>query len=241
MKRLTCALALLACLPFAAAQAQNSSPAAANAATSAKRSDIYHVFIAKAAPGKAKEMENWLKEPDPKNPHAQTVVFRHEEGDAWDFVAIEHIGKTATVELGEPNTMTPQQRSLVEWHGDTFVGGPPWAEFAKELGLDADSTKSADSVYIVSDYRAVPGQRDELEKALNTAPNGDTASGTVLLAHVEGAPWNFLAITRYDSWDKLAESEKNSMADTKKGEGGWYELRKSCAQHHDTLTDRVSP
>jgi hypothetical protein len=241
MKALTSALALLACLPFAVVQAQNSSSTAANATTSAKGSDIYHVFIAKAAPGKAKEMENWLKEPDPKNPHAKVVVFRHEEGDAWDFVAIEHIGKTATVEVGEPNTMTPQQRSLVEWHGDTFVSGPPWADFAKEMGLDAGTTKSADSVYLVSDYRAVPGQRDELEKALKTPPQGDTASGTVLLAHVEGAPWNFLAVTRYDSWEKLAESEKNGMAQTKKGEGGWYELRVSCAEHHDTLTDRISP
>lgn len=241
MKTLTCALALLACLPFAAAQAQDPSPSTANSTTATTRTDIYHVFIAKAAPGKAKEMEAWLKEPDPKNPHAKSIVLRHEEGDSWDFVAIEYIGKSAKVEVGEPNTMTPQQRSLVEWHGDTFVSGPPWADFAKEMGLDAGAEKSADSVYLVSDYRAVPGQRDELEKALNNPQQGDTAAGSVLLAHVEGAPWNFLGITRYDSWDKLAESEKSSMAQTKKGEGGWYNLRQSCALHHDTLTDRVSP
>ncbi len=241
MKKLISALALLVCLPFAAAQAQNSSPASANANTTARGTDIYHVFIAKAAAGKAKEMESWLKQPDPKNPHVKNIVLRHQEGDSWDFVAIEYIGKTAKVEVGEPSTMTPAQRALVEWHGDTFVSGPPWAEFAKEMGLEANVEKSADSVYIVSDYRAVPGQRDELEKSLSSPGPGDTTSGNVLLGHVEGAPWNFLAIARYDSWEKLAEGEKNSMAATKKGEGGWYELRQSCAQHHDTLTDRVLP
>lgn len=240
MKLITCVLALLACLPIAAAQAQTSSPAAANATTAAKRTDIYHVFMAKAAPGKAKDMESWVKEPDPKNPNAKTIVFRHQEGDSWDYVTVEYLGKNAKVEVGQPNTMTPQQRSLVEWHGDTFVAGPPWEEFAKAMGLD-DASKSADAVYIVSDYRAVPGQRDELEKALSSPAQGDTASGTVLLAHVEGAPWNFLGITRYDSWDKLAESEKASIAQTKKGDGGWYGLRQSCAQHHDTLTDRILP
>ena len=241
MKALTCALALLVSMPLAALQAQQPSPAMATATTTAKRTDIYHVFIAKAAPGKAKELEAWLKEPDPKNPHAKGILLRHQEGDAWDYVAIEYIGKSAKVEVGQPNTMTPQQRLLMEWHTDTFAAGPSWAEFAKQMGLDSGAASSADSVYIVSDYRAVPGQRDELEKSLSNPGPGDTTSGSVLLAHVEGGPWNFLGIQHYDSWDKFAEGEKNSMAQTKKGEGGWYELRQSCAFHHDTLTDRIMP
>ena len=136
--------------------------------------------------------------------------------------------------------MTPQQRMLTEWHGDTFVAGPSWADFSKALGLD-DASKSSGSVYVVSDYRAAPGHRDELEKMLSESTPGDTASGNVLLAHLEGAPWNFLAIVRYDSWEKYAEGEKSSIAQTNQGQGGWFQLRDHCALHHDTITDRIVP
>ena len=76
---------------------------------------------------------------------------------------------------------------------------------------------------------------------LNAATPGDTASGSVLLSHLEGASWNFLAIVHYDSWDKYAEGEKTSVAQTNKGQGGWFELRNRCALHHDTITDRIVP
>ena len=81
-------------------------------------------------------------------------------------------------------------------HDDTFVNGPSWAEFAKEMGIDGDAAKTAGSVYVVSDYRAAPGHRDALEKMLGEPPNRatDTSSGNVLMAHLEGAPWNFLTI-----------------------------------------------
>ena len=236
-------LTLLGLVPATALLAQESSPGAKSDKTSAanpKRTDIYHVFIVKAAPGKAKELENWLKQPDPDHPNAKSIVVRHQDGDAWDYVAVEYVGAKATVETGG-TPMTPNQRSLTEWHADTFVAGPPWAEFAKAMGLDADASKTSGSVYTVSDYRAVPGHRDDLEKMLNDPSPGDTSSGTVLLAHVEGAPWNFLSIVRYDSWEKFAENEKNSIAQTSKGGGGWYELRNHCALHHDTLTDRILP
>ncbi|HEX5176862.1 MAG TPA: hypothetical protein VFV83_07535, partial [Chthoniobacteraceae bacterium] len=153
---------------------------------------------------------------------------------------IEHIGTKATVEIGG-TPMTPQQRTLTEWHNDTFVAGPSWSEFAKAMGLDGDTAKTAGSVYVVSDYRAAPGHRDELEKMLSDSTPGDTASGNVLFAHIEGASWNFLAVVRYDNWEKFAEGEKTSISQTNKGQGGWFELRAHCALHHDTLTDRIQP
>ena len=238
MKKLTRALALLAFMPLAALQAQQS-PAASKSAMAPKRTDIYHVFIVKANLGKAKELQDWLKQPDPDHPNAKGILLRHQDGDSWDYVAVEHIGTTATVDLKQ-SPMTAQQRMLTEWHGDTFVAGPSWADFSKALGLD-DASKSAGSVYVVSDYRAAPGHRDQLEKMLSEATPGDTASGNVLLAHVEGAPWNFLAIVHYDSWEKYAEGEKASIAQTNQGQGGWFELRSHCALHHDTLTDRILP
>ena len=238
MKTLTRTLALLAFLPLATLQAQTPSPAS-KAASTPKRTDVYHLFVVKAAPGKAKELEDWLKQPDPQRPDAKGIVLRHQDGDSWDFVAIEHMGSSATVDLKGPQ-MTPQQRLIGEWHADTFVAGPAWAEFAKSMGLD-DASKSAGSVYVVSDYRAVPGHRDELEKMLTDTTPGDTASGNVLLSHVEGASWNLFGIVRYESWEKFAEGEKNSIAQSNKGEGGWFELRQHCALHHDTITDRIVP
>lgn len=232
-------LTLIGLVPETVLQAQGTKPAAS---PSSGRTDVYHVFFAKAAPGKAKELAAFLKEPDPNAPDSKGIILRHQDGDEWDYVAIEYIGTKATVEsAGTP--MPPSKRSLMEWHNDTFVSGPPWAVFAKEMGLDGDAAKTAGAVYTVSDYRAVPGHRDELEKMLNATPSGgvDTSSGSLLLQHLEGAPWTFLSVTRYDSWEKFAENEKNSIAQTSKGEGGWFELRNHVASHHDTLTDRILP
>jgi len=243
MKQLTRALALtFAISAIASLQAQQPSPKPATASSPAKRTDIYHVFVVKAALGKAKELTDWLKEPDPQHPETKGILLRHQDGDSWDFVAIEHMGTKATVEINAP-PMTPQQRMLSEWHSDTFVAGPPWSEFAKQLGLDGDSSKTAGSVYVVSDYRAAPGHRDELEKMLSEPPNGatDTSSGNVLLAHLEGSSWNFLAIARYDSWEKFAENEKNSVAQMKNNDSGWFTLRAHASLHHDTITDRIMP
>ena len=238
MKALTRALALLAALPLALHAQQ--SPSGANSGTAPKRTDIYHVFVVKSPLGKAKELQDWLKQPDPEHPNAKGIVLRHQDGDTWDYIAIEHIGTTATVDLKSP-PMTPQQRLLIAWHADTFVGGPSWSDFSKALGLD-EASKSAGSVYTVSDYQAAPGHRDELEKMLTEPAPGDTAAGNVLLAHVEGAPWNFLAIVRYDSWEKYAAGEKATIAQSNKDQGGgWFELRQHCLVHHDTLTDRILP
>ena len=68
-------------------------------------------------------------------------------------VAIEHLGTKATVEI-PANPMSPAARALMAKHDDSFVSGPPWSEFAKEMGLDGDTAKTAGSVYAVSVYRA---------------------------------------------------------------------------------------
>ncbi len=110
MKLLTRALAVAllaaACDP---AGPKLASPAKTGAAP--KRTDVYHVFFVKAALGKAKELQDWLKEPDPKHPDPKGIVLRHQDGDSWDYVAIEHIGTKATVEMGG-TPMTPPQRAL---------------------------------------------------------------------------------------------------------------------------------
>ncbi|MEO7165935.1 MAG: hypothetical protein ABI787_10970 [Spartobacteria bacterium] len=238
---------LLGLISPSALQAQETSPAAkpdkmAPAAT-AKRAEVYHVFFVKAALGKAAELAEFLKKPDPNAPHPDHgILLRHQEGEEWDYVMIEHIGPKATVE-NPPTPMPPAEQALMDSHNDTFVNGPSWAEFSKAMGIGADASKSAGSVYVVSTYRAAPGHREALEKMLSEPPNGasDTSVGNVLMQHLEGGAWNFLSVARYESWEKFAENEKNSVAQTNKNEGGWFELRSHVSSHNDTVTDRIAP
>jgi hypothetical protein len=202
------------------------------------RTDVYHVHFTVAAPGKAAQLGQYLKT---SSPAGHSLVLRHQDGAEWDYVVIEHLGTKATVEAAG-NPPPASARDLSAWHGDTFVNGPAWADFVKAMGLGDDADKTTGSVYVVSTYRAIPGHRDPLEKMLGTAPgSGDKVAGMVLLQHLEGAPWNFLGITRYNSWQDFAASEVQSVAQTAKGSGGWYELREHTATHNDTLADRVAP
>jgi len=234
-------LALFGLAPISALQAQGTTPATST--SSPKRTDVYHVFFGYAVPGKAAELLEFLKTPDPNaSGPSHSIILRHQDGDAWDYCAIEHIGTKATVEI--PATPMPASaRNLMQRHDDTFVSGPPWAEFAKQMGIDNDTAKTTGSVYVVSIYRAAPGQFDALEKMLGEPPNSavDTSSGNVLMQHLEGGPWNFLAVARYDSWQKFATNESNSIAQTNKKQGGWFQLREHVSFHNDTLTDRVAP
>jgi heme-degrading monooxygenase HmoA len=129
-------------------------------------------------------------------------------------------------------------RDLNAWHSDTFVNGPAWPELSKAMGLD-DGAKSAGSVYVVSVFRAAPGHRDELEKSL--AQPGSGAAGNVQLQHLEGGPWHFLTLTRYNSWEDFAKGEKSDSANALKPNGSWLAVRNHSSYHNDTITDRIDP
>ena len=237
---------LLSTVPFVHAQSAATTAASEKTAAPAgagKRTDVYHIHFTKAALGKAAQLGDWLKTPDPKAPMpGHFVVLRHQDGDAWDYVAIEHLGTKATVEAA--GTAVPQdKRDLSDWHNDTFVNGPSWEEFTRAMGIDSDSkAKTSGSLYVVSVYRPAPGHRDGLEKMLSETPQPpDTSAGNVLMQHLEGGPWTFLTIARYNSWEDYATNEKNSVAQTNKKEGGWFRLRDHTNFHNDTLTDRIAP
>jgi hypothetical protein len=212
-------------------------------ATAAARTDVYHVHFAKASMGKAAQMAEFLKsggQGAPKTGHS--IVLRHEDGVDWDYAVIEHIGTTATVEAkGTP--MPAMVRDLYSWHTDTYASGPAWPDFMKAMGLGDMAGKTTDSVYSLSVYRAAPGHRDQLEKALaDLGPAGaDTTSGNVMLQHLEGGPWNYLLLSRYNSWQDFAKNETNSVEQTRKGKGGWFDIREHLSYHDDTLNDRVAP
>jgi hypothetical protein len=235
--RSTCKL-FAASLVFIFLSAVQNAPAQASA-----RTDVYHVHFAKAALGKGAEEGDYLKKQGPNAPMpGHYLVLRHQDGEDWDYAVIEHLGTKATVDAA--GTRAPAgARDLSSWHVDTFVSGPPWPEFARAMGIDEPSAaKTGGSVYVVSVYRAAPGHRDELEKALNQPlAAGDAPGGSVLMQHLEGGPWTYLAVVRYNSWQDYATSEKNSIADTLKSGGGWLEVRNHSTYHNDTLTDRIAP
>lgn len=243
------AITLLSLLPVKFVHGQGTrktSPVSKSAAPAgaSKRTDVYHVHFTKAALGKATQLGDWLKTPDPSNPMPDHfIVLRHQDGDAWDYVVITHLGPKATVEAAG-TTVPTDKRDLSEWHTDTFVNGPSWEEFTRAMGIDADSkSKTTGSAYSVSYYRPAPGHREQLEKMLGELPStpNDTTVGNVLMQHLEGAAWTFLAIARYDSWDDFAKGEKNSVADTSKKDSPWSRLRDHTDFHTDTLTDRIAP
>lgn len=228
MKRVAVFIASLFVLAIATSAQSN------QAATT---SDVYHVHFAKAALGQTKALENDLKKQDPKAPMpGHYLMLRHQDGDDWDYLVIEHLGKKFTI---DPADYTPPSAGVAAtgaWHADTFVVGPSWDVFAKEMGLGTDTAKTANSVYVVSTWRAAPGHRQELIKILTTIdPSSKVPTGNVVVAHIEGGPWNFLTFQRYNSWQDYAADE----AATQEGQT-WYDIRDHGVWHHDTITTRVA-
>jgi hypothetical protein len=200
-------------------------------------SDIYHVHFTKAAPGQAAALGKALLAPDTTSPMPDHfVVLRHQEGDDWDYVVIRHLGPKASVEAGP--APADASRELRAWHDDTFVSGPSWAEFSKAMG--SGGAASSRMVYIVGVQRAVPGHRDQLQKSLSApgAADAKIETGTVLMQHVEGGNWNFLTITRYNSWQDLG-TDRAASAGAPDAAGGWADIRAHSAYHRDTVADRI--
>jgi hypothetical protein len=233
--------------PLAFSQSPASSPSSSSSSTAASstngRTDLYHVHFANAAVGKAQELADELKKKDTTLPMPDhVIVLRHEDGDSWDYCVVTHYGTKMTIDANRPPA-APNMMSLYAAHTDTFVSGPPWAEFAKQLGID-DASKSKDAAYVVSMYRPAAGQREALDKFLNEPPDKatDSTTGRVCLQHLEGAAWTFVTIQRWNSWPDYGKDNVNSIAQMGRGQqGGWLKLRSLISFHTDTLCDRISP
>lgn len=201
----------------------------------ALRPDVYHVMFTKAVPGSAAALAKELVTPDPKAPMpGHFVVLRHQQGDDWDYCVIEHLGTTTTVDAAPAGPSAV--RSLTAWHADTFVAGPTWAEFAKAMAIDGGG--KAGAVYSVAVWQALAGQREKLEAELSRPdPAAKIQTGSVMLQHLEGGAWTFLAIERYNSWQDFAASQ----ADPGTRGDGWGVVRQYASFHRDTLADRIAP
>ena len=247
-RSLVFAFACLPCVTLVKAQSPSPSPAtspgsstAVAGGTNAARTDIYHVHVVHAVPGKAAELAESFKTPGPGPEPDHEVVFRHQYGDSWDYVVIGHYGTKLTVEAARQQ-VPEAQRSLSDWHTDTICNGPSWAEFSRTMGLDSSAKPSgAGAVYVVSFYRAAAGQRDAAEKSLAEPPDPktDKAAGTALLQHLEGAAWHYVGIVRYNSWQDMATSQNNSVPTTGQKTSPWSQMRQNVEFHTDTLCDRL--
>jgi hypothetical protein len=223
-------------IPFALAVAV-AAPVAGQARPAAAQADVYHVMFLKAVPGQAEALAKELVTPDPKAPMpTHFIVFRHQEGDDWDYCVLAHVGPRGTVDPAPPPA--PTGPSLVAWHNDTFVSGPSWADVTAAMGLGTAGS-AASAVYAVSVHRAAPGHREQLEKALAPPPAGSSKiqTGDLIFRHIEGGDWQLLAVTRYNSWQDFATDRSQPAA----GPGGWADIRQHSAFHRDTIADRLAP
>src|ERR671921_1789805 len=78
------------------------------AAATAAGTDVYHFMFTKAAPGQAAELAKVLMTPDKSTAMPDHfVVLRHQEGDDWDYVVIQHLGAKAEVVATPPAAGVP--------------------------------------------------------------------------------------------------------------------------------------
>ncbi len=135
---------LLACVVVFGGAAIAAGSAQAQPAPSAA-ADVYHVHFTKAVPGQAAALGKALSVPDKTSPMPEHfVVLRHQEGDDWDYVVIQHMGPKAEVTAAAPGGPDPA-RDLRAWHADSFVSGPPWAEFTRQMGIGGSAAAGAPS------------------------------------------------------------------------------------------------
>ena len=203
------------------------------------RTDLYHVHFTKSAPGQAAAHATSLMTPDKTSPMPDHfVVLRHQEGDDWDYVVIQHVGPKAELLASAP-TPPDAQRALSAWHHDTFATGPSWGEFTKQMALGA--ANASGQVYVLGVHRHVPGHREQLLKSLS-APGtaGTVETGNVLLQHVEGSDWVFATIARYNSWQDFA-TDRAAASAAPGVPGGWADVRQHSAFHRDTIATRIYP
>jgi hypothetical protein len=246
IRTLVIGLLSLGLVTISSAQTSPASPSgsssAAAGATNSARTDVYHVHFAHADLGKAAELGESLKTPAPDAPMPDHfIILRHQQGDTWDYVMISHYGTKMTIEAARQQQANAR-RDLSDWHNDTVVNGPPWSEFTRALGIGDDAKKTSGSVYAVSVYRVAPGHRDEAEKMLGQGPAaGDKAVGNVLMQHLEGSPWQYLSVVRYNSWQDFAATQTSSVPETGKKDSPWSQLRQNVVYHTDTLCDRLAP
>jgi len=202
------------------------------------------------------------------------LILRHLQGDDWDLLVLTPLGKEETLRpsaSAEEQASIQRMRGLRAQHGDTFTSGPAWADVRTALlGGSAAAVMAASStgttggaatgtagagaaslganvpegtVFTVTTYRSLPGHRDQLADTLRRVAALFPDRRTIF-QHVEGAPWEFVLLQRFDSWSALGEEDvappdrlrAQGFANT---EAISLELRQHAAEHRDTIARLV--
>src|SRR5207245_11235763 len=113
---LSVAVAALCPLALVWAQSSPSEKLSAAASSAPARNNVYHVYFGKAAAGKAVQLAEMLKTPNPTDPMpGHFILLRHQEGDAWHYCLITHIGAKETVEATR-FPVPPATIDVSYWH-----------------------------------------------------------------------------------------------------------------------------
>jgi hypothetical protein len=246
-KTLVVAIALLI-LGFAVA-AQQTAPVPAPA------HELYRIHFFKAAPGKLPDLIDAYKNaPLPDNMTPRPMVFRHQSGDDWDLMVVYPLGARASMDSNAPAPPEAvrkfKERVMADyaWHSDTYASGPPLDVLQRALAVPQNAAQdgNAGGLYLIEESVALAGHHDELGRFLDRDIAAARARGSVKFEHVQGAPWDFLVVFRYASWNEYAAAETDPAADDEARKQGFaddaaigLEYRTHISAHHDTFASRV--
>jgi hypothetical protein len=207
--------------------------------------EVYRIHFFKAGPGKLKDLIDAYMTMPPAPPGHESMIFRHQSGDDWDLLVVYPQGEQAHVDAN-PNYTDAQLRLRARvmsdyiWHTDTYVTGPPLDEVKKAL------SPAKGGLFLVEDYRALDGHLSQLDDLLTRDMASAGARGSVRFDHLQGAPWDFLVIFGYSSWQEYVAAEKDPDANTAAKKQGFkdsadvsFALRQHTAAHHDTFVSRI--
>lgn len=207
--------------------------------------EVYRIHFFKAGPGKLKDLIDAYVTMPPALPGHESMIFRHQSGDDWDLLVIYPQGEQAHVDAN-PNYTDAQLKLRARvmgdyiWHTDTYVTGPPLDEVKKALA------PAKGGIFLVEDYRALDGHLSQLDNVITRDMASAGAHGVARFDHVQGAPWDFLVIFGYSSWQEYVAAENDPGADGAARMQGFkdsadvsFALREHIAAHHDTFVSRI--
>jgi len=156
-------------------------------------------------------------------------------GPAWADVRTALLG-------GAASAVTPASAT-----GTTGSGTAGASTAAGTTGAGRAASAAANvpegTVYTVTTYRSLPGHRDQLADTLRRLAALYPDRRTIF-QHVEGAPWEFVLLQRYDSWTALG-AEEDAPPERLKAQGFandeaiGLELRQHATEHRDTIARLV--
>ncbi len=219
--------------------------------------ELYRFVLIQAAPGKLLELIDLYKARLPviaAGGDDVPVIIRHSQGDRWDLAIIYPSGsftsyyaaeRTAKREAAAATSGTSSAEfarrfySMVAWHEDVYVAGPPVADLRACL-------KDAPLVHFEM-LQALAGKRDALidERRMESDFNQQRGRPrSLIFTHEQGAAWDVITLDAYRDWRHYAEQETipkdaNDAAARKAGFAsadaiGPY-MRTLISTHHDTI------